>query len=85
MRHGYRGTDTLGVPSRKRIPTDDSIQVKYCDRPDRNLHAPRLRNNFRTGIIGSPEATPKTMEAVNSMQISLRLINLYAESLDFLL
>jgi hypothetical protein len=28
------GTDTLGVPGRSRIHTDDSIEVKYFDRPD---------------------------------------------------
>ena len=33
----YYGTDTLGVPGRKRFHTDDSIQVKYLDRPDRKL------------------------------------------------
>jgi len=33
----YFGTDTLGVPDRKRFHTDDSIQVKYYDRPDRPL------------------------------------------------
>jgi hypothetical protein len=27
----YWGTDTLGIPDRKRIHTDDSIQVKYLD------------------------------------------------------
>src|SRR5262249_589857 len=34
----YWGTDTLGVPSRKRFHTDDTIQVKYYDRPDRALN-----------------------------------------------
>lgn len=29
----YWGTDTLGIPGRKRIHTDDSIQVKYLDNP----------------------------------------------------
>jgi hypothetical protein len=33
----YIGTDTLGVPDRKRIHTDDSIQYKYYDRPDRMM------------------------------------------------
>ena len=27
----YYGTDTLGVPDRKRFHTDDSIEVKYLD------------------------------------------------------
>jgi hypothetical protein len=30
----YIGTDTLGVPDRKRIHTDDSVMVKYYDNPD---------------------------------------------------
>jgi hypothetical protein len=29
----YFGADTLGIPDRKRIHTDDSIQVKYLDDP----------------------------------------------------
>jgi hypothetical protein len=29
----YFGTDTLGVPDRKRIHTDDSVMVKYYDNP----------------------------------------------------
>lgn len=29
----YAGADTLGRPDRKRIHTDDSVQVKYYDRP----------------------------------------------------
>jgi hypothetical protein len=31
------GTDTLGVPGRSRIHTDDSIEVKYYDNPERTL------------------------------------------------
>jgi hypothetical protein len=31
------GADTLGIPSRIRYHTDDSIQVKYYDKPDRWL------------------------------------------------
>lgn len=31
----YEGTDTLGIPGRHRIHTDDSIQVKYYDNPAR--------------------------------------------------
>jgi hypothetical protein len=29
----YFGADTLGTPDRKRVHTDDSVQVKYLDRP----------------------------------------------------
>jgi hypothetical protein len=32
--NNYWGTDTLGNPDRKRVHTDDSIQVKYYDKPD---------------------------------------------------
>jgi len=35
--NNYWGTDTLGVPDRKRIHTDDSLQVKYYDDPGRAL------------------------------------------------
>jgi hypothetical protein len=33
----YIGTDTLGNPGRKRFHSDDSIQVKYLDRPNNLL------------------------------------------------
>jgi len=33
----YYGTDTLGLPGRRRFHTDDSIQVKYLNRPDKRL------------------------------------------------
>jgi hypothetical protein len=33
----YIGTDTLGIPGRRRIHTDDSIQIKYYDQPKRWL------------------------------------------------
>jgi hypothetical protein len=29
----YEGTDTLGVPGRHRVHTDDSVQIKYYDKP----------------------------------------------------
>lgn len=31
------GTDTLGVPGRSRIHSDDSVQVKYYDNPERTI------------------------------------------------
>jgi hypothetical protein len=31
----YFGTDTLGIPGRKRFHTDDSVQIKYYDNPRR--------------------------------------------------
>jgi hypothetical protein len=33
--NNYWGRDTLGVPGRNRVHTDDSIQVKYYDKPDK--------------------------------------------------
>ncbi|MFV8755646.1 outer membrane beta-barrel protein [Nannocystaceae bacterium ST9] len=30
----YYGTDTLGVPDRRRLHTDDSVMVRYFDRPN---------------------------------------------------
>jgi hypothetical protein len=32
--NNYWGTDTLGIPGRKRVHTDNSIQVKYYDNPN---------------------------------------------------
>jgi hypothetical protein len=29
----YTGTDTLGIPGRRRVHTDDSVQIKYYDNP----------------------------------------------------
>src|SRR5271165_2623154 len=37
LSNNYWGTDTLGNPDRKRIHTDDSIQVKYYDMPSKAL------------------------------------------------
>ena len=31
----YYGTDTLGIPGRKRFHTDDSVQIKYYDNPSK--------------------------------------------------
>ncbi len=33
----YEGTDTLGVPGRHRVHTDDSVQIKYYDNQNRFL------------------------------------------------
>ncbi len=35
LSNNYWGHDTPGVPSRQRFHTDDSLQVKYYDRPER--------------------------------------------------
>jgi hypothetical protein len=37
LSNNYEGTDTLGNPDRRRVHTDDSIQVKYLDRPLRAI------------------------------------------------
>jgi hypothetical protein len=43
------GTDTLGVPGRSRIHTDDSIEIRYYNHPDRFLHRMALS---ATGDLG---------------------------------
>src|SRR5262249_27657777 len=35
--NNYWGTDTLNNPDRKRIHTDDSVQYKYYDKPDKAI------------------------------------------------
>jgi len=37
LSNNYWGTDALGIPGRKRIHTDDSVQIKYYDQPSRFL------------------------------------------------
>jgi len=37
LANNYWGTDTLGNPDRKRVHTDDSIQFKYLDTPDKKI------------------------------------------------
>jgi hypothetical protein len=45
----YYGTDTLGIPGRKRIHTDDSVQIKYYDNPHRLLDKAALTFTFDAG------------------------------------
>ena len=45
----YYGTDTLGVPDRKRFHTDDSIQWKYYDRPSRAIDKAAMTFTFDAG------------------------------------
>ena len=45
----YWGTDTLGIPGRKRIHTDDSIQVKYLDNPANALSKGAFTFTFDAG------------------------------------
>jgi len=49
LANNYVGTDTLGNPGRKRIHTDDSIQVKYYDRPDRTISKAAFTFTFDAG------------------------------------
>ncbi len=47
--NNYFGTDTLGNPDRKRIHTDDSIQVKYYDKPDNAVSKAAFTFTFDAG------------------------------------
>jgi hypothetical protein len=47
--NNYWGTDTLGNPGRKRIHTDDSIQAKYHDQPEKFLDKAALTFTFDAG------------------------------------
>src|SRR3954470_7198890 len=47
--NNYWGSDTLGNPDRKRVHTDDSIQVKYHDRHDAALSKAALSFTFDAG------------------------------------
>jgi len=49
LSNNYWGTDTLGNPDRKRIHTDDSIQVKYYDKPDRMISKAAFTFTFDAG------------------------------------
>ena len=64
--NNYWGTDTLGNPDRKRVHTDDSIQVKYYDKPDNALSKAAFTFTFDAGCetgggvscSGGTEAAP---------------------------
>lgn len=47
--NNYWGTDTLGNANRKRIHTDDSIQVKYYDNPERFIDKAAFTFTFDAG------------------------------------
>jgi hypothetical protein len=49
LANNYYGIDTLGNPDRKRIHTDDSIQVKYYDRPDEPISKGAFTFTFDAG------------------------------------
>jgi hypothetical protein len=58
--NNYWGTDTLGNPDRKRIHTDDSIQVKYYDKRDAFLDKAAFTFTFDAGCEygGATMTTP---------------------------
>jgi Putative beta-barrel porin-2, OmpL-like. bbp2 len=47
--NNYWGTDTLGNSDRKRVHTDDSIQVKYYDRPEATVSKSAFTFTFDAG------------------------------------
>jgi hypothetical protein len=47
--NNYWGTDTLGNPDRKRVHTDNSIQVKYRDRPSARVSKAAFTFTFDAG------------------------------------
>jgi hypothetical protein len=49
LANNYFGTDTLGNPGRKRVHTDDSIQVKYYDQADRPVSKAAFTFTFDGG------------------------------------
>ncbi|MFN7993526.1 MAG: outer membrane beta-barrel protein [Bryobacteraceae bacterium] len=49
LSNNYEGADTLGVPDRKRIHTDDSIQVKYFDNPKKAVDKAAFTFTFDAG------------------------------------
>jgi hypothetical protein len=49
LANNYWGTDTLGNPGRKRLHTDDSIQLKYLDTPERALSKAALTLTIDAG------------------------------------
>ncbi len=49
LANNYIGKDTLGNPDRKRFHGDDSIQVKYYDRPDDTLSKAAFTFTFDIG------------------------------------
>jgi len=61
--NNYFGTDTLGNPNRKRIHTDDSVQVKYYDKPDNTISKAAFTFTFDAGCefgdgVTGPEGGP---------------------------
>jgi hypothetical protein len=49
LANNYWGKDALGNPDRKRVHTDDSIQVKYYDKPDNAISKAAFTLTFDAG------------------------------------
>ena len=49
LANNYWGKDALGNPDRKRVHTDDSIQVKYYDQPDNAISKAAFTFTFDAG------------------------------------
>ena len=45
------GTDAVGIPGRSRIHTDDSVEVRYFNKPDKNKGIDKMAFSF-TGDLG---------------------------------
>jgi putative OmpL-like beta-barrel porin-2 len=66
LANNYWGKDALGNPDRKRVHTDDSIQVKYYDQPDNVVSKAAFTFTFDAGCetgggvvcSGGTDATP---------------------------
>jgi len=66
LANNYWGKDALGNPDRKRVHTDDSIQVKYYDEPDNVVSKAAFTLTFDAGCetgggvvcSGGTDATP---------------------------
>ena len=49
LSNNYWGTDTLGNPGRKRVHSDNSLQMKYYDRPERPIGKAAFTFTFDAG------------------------------------
>jgi hypothetical protein len=61
----YFGTDTLGVPGRKRIHTDDSVMVKYYDNPGGALSKAAASLTVDAGCEFGPGVPANNVPAVD--------------------
>jgi Putative beta-barrel porin-2, OmpL-like. bbp2 len=56
--NNYYGTDTLGNPNRKRFHSDDSVQVKYYDQPQKAITKAALTFTFDGGCEFGTDPAP---------------------------